>query len=80
MVTIYRLLTGDKVQTAIEIGKQFLPWLELWLMECSTGFSCNLLKNDMDIMIIPLTKPGPKSKPAATRSHLSLDPLGGPTK
>jgi phospholipid-translocating ATPase len=45
------ILTGDKLQTAIEIGtipKYFL----LVVKHFFAGFSCNLLKNDMEIMIL----------------------------
>lgn len=42
---------GDKPQTAIEIGKSRLTWKSLPLMP-RIGFSCNLLKRDMEVMIL----------------------------
>lgn len=50
------ILTGDKLQTAIEIGEfvSLSPVLQLIL---EIGFSCNLLKNDMEIMILAADNP-----------------------
>ena len=41
------------MQTAIEIGRQISRWSDtLALLGYFAGFSCNLLKSDMDIMIL----------------------------
>ena len=45
------ILTGDKVQTAIEIGVS-QPVCALAFTQGGSAFSCNLLKSDMEIMIL----------------------------
>ena len=46
------ILTGDKVQTAIEIGALLNPLMTVVSTHTSLAFSCNLLKSDMEIMIL----------------------------
>jgi phospholipid-translocating ATPase len=51
------ILTGDKLQTAIEIGELPSPCYPDAGLIPGIGFSCNLLKNDMEIMIIAADNP-----------------------
>lgn len=51
------------MQTAIEIGKQSQLQPVQWLTGCPSGFSCNLLKSDMEVMILQAnTLDGARSK------------------